>query len=94
MICRGSCQTQGLLLHVCEGHQDGLATPADSQNSRRLGTAFHAAAVQVMTRDDDVPGKLYNAEAGTIAGLKPAHFISMATPHLGVDGYGDYKVCC
>ncbi len=37
-------------------------------------------------------GKLYSPEDDTIAGLKAAHFISMATPHLGVAGQGDYRV--
>ena len=37
-------------------------------------------------------GKLYNPDDNTIGGLKAAHFISMATPHLGVAGQGDYRV--
>ena len=37
-------------------------------------------------------GKLYSPENDTIAGLQPAHFVTMATPHLGVAGQGDYKV--
>lgn len=33
-------------------------------------------------------GKLYDESSRTILGLKPAHFVTMATPHLGVDGNG------
>ena len=35
---------------------------------------------------------LFNPEAQTIAGLAPAHFITMATPHLGCDGDGVAQV--
>ena len=35
---------------------------------------------------------LFNPEANTIAGLVPAHFITMATPHLGCDGAGVAQV--
>ncbi|CAG9460761.1 unnamed protein product [Pedinophyceae sp. YPF-701] len=31
-------------------------------------------------------GKLYDPQTGLIAGLKPMHYVSMATPHLGVAG--------
>ena len=37
-------------------------------------------------------GKLYKAEAGTVAGLRPAHFITLATPHLGCNGWGPNQV--
>jgi hypothetical protein len=30
-------------------------------------------------------GKLYDAETQLICGLRPAHFITLATPHLGCD---------
>jgi pimeloyl-ACP methyl ester carboxylesterase len=30
-------------------------------------------------------GLLYDAGSGTVAGLRPAHFITMATPHLGCE---------
>lgn len=33
-------------------------------------------------------GKLYDTSAGTIAGLKPRHYISMATPHVGFTSEG------
>jgi hypothetical protein len=31
-------------------------------------------------------GRLFDPESRTICGLKPCHFVSMATPHLGCDG--------
>ncbi|KAK9833727.1 hypothetical protein WJX74_003937 [Apatococcus lobatus] len=37
-------------------------------------------------------GKLYSTTDNTIAGLQPAHFVTMATPHLGVAGQGEHKV--
>ncbi|KAK9827864.1 hypothetical protein WJX74_006695 [Apatococcus lobatus] len=37
-------------------------------------------------------GKLYDVGAGTIAGLRPAHFVTLATPHLGCNGWGPNQV--
>jgi hypothetical protein len=37
-------------------------------------------------------GSLYNPASGTICGLQPAHFISMATPHCGCDADGVAQV--
>ena len=33
-------------------------------------------------------GQLYERDTGLLAGLRPAHFISIATPHLGCRGQG------
>lgn len=33
-------------------------------------------------------GALYNPVSGTVAGLTPCHFVSMATPHVGCEGEG------
>lgn len=30
-------------------------------------------------------GRLFDASAGTVAGLRPSHFVAMATPNLGCD---------
>ena len=32
-------------------------------------------------------GKLYDPRARRVAGLRPAHYISIAAPHLGCDGF-------
>jgi hypothetical protein len=32
--------------------------------------------------------QLYNPQSCTVAGLKPSHFITLATPHLGCDAEG------
>ena len=37
-------------------------------------------------------GKLYDQDTHLVAGLKPAHFITLATPHLGCDGDGESQV--
>lgn len=38
-------------------------------------------------------GELYDAETGTLAGLKPSHYVSLATPHCGcVAGPGEAQV--
>jgi len=37
-------------------------------------------------------GRLYDTKADTILGLKPVHFLTMATPHLGCDAAGITKV--
>lgn len=37
-------------------------------------------------------GKLYDPAARLIAGLKPAHFLTLATPHMGCDGEGPAQV--
>lgn len=34
-------------------------------------------------------GHLYEPRTGLMAGLRPVHFISMATPHLGCDAFGE-----
>ena len=31
-------------------------------------------------------GELYDAGSGSVAGLRPAHYVSLATPHLGCEG--------
>ncbi|GAB4821319.1 hypothetical protein N2152v2_008365 [Parachlorella kessleri] len=31
-------------------------------------------------------GRLYEPESGTMCGLRPCHYVSLATPHLGCDG--------
>lgn len=33
-------------------------------------------------------GCLYNPSTGRVAGLRPAHFVSLATPHVGCDADG------
>lgn len=30
-------------------------------------------------------GRLFDPGSGTVAGLRPCHFVAMATPHLGCD---------
>jgi triacylglycerol esterase/lipase EstA (alpha/beta hydrolase family) len=37
-------------------------------------------------------GVLYQPTSGTICGLQPCHFISMATPHMGCDAAGPAQV--
>ena len=37
-------------------------------------------------------GHLYNPSTGLMAGLRPVHYISMATPHLGCDASGESQV--
>ena len=37
-------------------------------------------------------GKLYDPNTRLIAGLKPAHFLTLATPHMGCDGEGPAQV--
>lgn len=37
-------------------------------------------------------GKLYKAETGLVAGLRPMHFITIASPHLGCDVVGEPQV--
>lgn len=37
-------------------------------------------------------GKLYDPSTGLICGLKPAHFVTLATPHMGCDGAGPAQV--
>jgi len=37
-------------------------------------------------------GKLYDPGTGLVLGLKPVHFITLATPHLGCDGGGVSQV--
>ena len=37
-------------------------------------------------------GALYQPASGTICGLQPCHFISMATPHMGCDAEGEAQV--
>ncbi|KAL3162411.1 hypothetical protein ABBQ32_010082 [Trebouxia sp. C0010 RCD-2024] len=37
-------------------------------------------------------GKLYDPTTKLIAGLKPAHFLTLATPHMGCDGQGPAQV--
>ena len=37
-------------------------------------------------------GKLYDPTTQLIAGLKPAHFLTLATPHMGCDGEGPAQV--
>ena len=37
-------------------------------------------------------GKLYDPASRLIAGLKPAHFVTLATPHMGCDGEGPAQV--
>jgi hypothetical protein len=37
-------------------------------------------------------GALFNPEQGTVAGLQPVHYISMATPHMGCDAGGVSQV--
>ena len=32
-------------------------------------------------------GKLYDPHARRVAGLRPAHYMSIAAPHLGCDGF-------
>jgi len=32
-------------------------------------------------------GKLYDPRERLVAGLRPAHFMSIAAPHLGCDGF-------
>lgn len=40
-------------------------------------------------------GKLYDSQTRLMAGLKPAHFVSMAAPHLGCsDAEGPAQVSC
>ena len=39
-----------------------------------------------------VAGKLYDPSTKLIAGLKPAHFLTLATPHMGCDGQGPAQV--
>ncbi len=38
-------------------------------------------------------GKLYDPVTCLICGLIPAHFITLATPHMGCDGEGPAQVC-
>ncbi len=40
-----------------------------------------------------IAGKLYNPVTHLICGLIPAHFVTMATPHMGCDGEGPAQVC-
>jgi len=37
-------------------------------------------------------GRLFSPGDGTLLGLQPAHYITMATPHLGCDGFGVSQV--
>jgi len=37
--------------------------------------------------------KLYDPVTSLICGLIPAHFITLATPHMGCDGEGPAQVC-
>jgi triacylglycerol esterase/lipase EstA (alpha/beta hydrolase family) len=37
-------------------------------------------------------GRLFDADTGRVAGLKPIHFITMASPHLGCDAVGEAQV--
>ena len=37
-------------------------------------------------------GRLFDAQHGTIAGLTPAHFLTMASPHLGCSTVGEAQV--
>jgi hypothetical protein len=37
-------------------------------------------------------GALYDPATGHVAGLRPLHYICMATPHLGCDGDGESQV--
>ena len=34
-------------------------------------------------------GRLYDADTQRVAGLKPMHFITLASPHLGCDSVGE-----
>lgn len=38
-------------------------------------------------------GRLYDRHTGLVAGLEPAHFFAMATPHMGCGGYGIIQAC-
>ena len=37
-------------------------------------------------------GRLYQPDTGLIAGLKPMHFLTLASPHLGCDLEGESQV--
>lgn len=59
-------------------------------------TAFGSKAPPAVLRPDlrigcDA-GKLYDPTTRLIAGLKPAHFLTLATPHMGCDGEGPAQV--
>jgi hypothetical protein len=38
-------------------------------------------------------GTIFNPDKGYLCGLKPCHFVTMATPHCGCDADGVAQVC-
>ena len=42
--------------------------------------------MSVCKSDAAMTGKLYDPETELICGLRPTHFVTFATPHLGCDG--------
>jgi len=51
-------------------------------NLRRISFIGHSMGGLICRH---AAGLMFDADAGTMAGLAPGHFITMATPHLGCE---------
>ena len=63
-----------------------------SQQTTRMDTAPALCMAVFIPHSLCSVGKLYDPSSRLICGLKPAHFLTLATPHMGCDGEGPAQV--